>query len=162
MRSYFVKLANVLMLFVLLIGCSNNLNTMVNEQGNEEQQIQKVLEGIYSYEYNSIEPEHQEIINKWLIEAKTNTDQTKMHFYSIANDVDKKDNKKYGYIYAKGYKDFEVTFVYSVDDPKEKGQLHIVGNKGSNDDEVFIKVKYDTRFILGVINSDQSIFNLRK
>ncbi len=150
MKSYLDKLTYILMIFVILSGCSNEFNTSSNEQNNKIQ-IEKMLEGIYSYEYNSIEPRHKELINEWLSDIKN--DPILIHSHSITNG-----NEGYEYLYAKGYKNFEVSFVYSVDDVFNKGRLHFVGNKGSAEDEILVKVKYDTRYVLGTVISDKSLF----
>lgn len=75
-------------------------------------------------------------------------------YHSISN---AQDQYSYEYVYAKGYKKFEITFVYSTDSMEPKGSLHIVGIKGGADDEVLVKIKYDKRYVLGTISSDKTI-----
>ncbi|WP_027084406.1 hypothetical protein [Cohnella panacarvi] len=134
----------IIMLLIATVGCNNrishdNLNTFD-------------LKDIYSVEYNSIETEHIEIITNWLTEARQ--DETYINMHTISND-----QEQYGYEYviAKGVKEFEVTFVYSAGNMNSKGKLHIIGIKGEVNDETFIKIKFNTEYVLGSIISDKSI-----
>ncbi|MGP0586620.1 hypothetical protein [Paenibacillus timonensis] len=140
-------LSLILSLFLLIVGCSNNTET---DDGFN-------LHDIYSYEYNSIESKHHDLITKWMNESRQS--EYPISYHSISND---QDQFGYEYIYAKGYKEFEITFVYSTDSMGPKGSLYIVGIKGETDDEILVKIKYDPKYVLGTISSDQSILSKNK
>lgn len=114
MRCFFV----ILSLLLLTTGCSNNKGT----------QNQKPF--LFSYELNKVEPKHQKEINPWLQTAK-NDPEVKIHLYET------KDGYKYSYV--KGYKDVEVSYIYS----NYEGKLKQRFIKGSNDDEILVEVKYN-------------------
>lgn len=82
--------------------------------------------------YNSIEKEHQEKIDEWLLEAKENNDE-RIYEYSLEG---------YQYYYAKGFKDAEVSFVYSG--RSKKGELKTRLSQGEKDDSVFVRIKYNS------------------
>lgn len=134
------------LVLILITGCSNSSNN-ANEKFFE-------IHDIYSYEYNSIEPEHHDTITEWLNEARQN-DSGGVSIHSISDD---REQYGYKYIVGKGYKEFEITFVYSSDDMNSKGNLHIVGIEGEAHEEAFVKIKYDSRYVLGSIMSDNTIW----
>ncbi|MDG0875695.1 hypothetical protein L5D93_26050 [Paenibacillus thiaminolyticus] len=57
---------------------------------------------LFSYEFNSIEPEHEELINDWLAEAKAESE-TRIHSYKM---------EEFRYSYVRGYKDVKISFIY--------------------------------------------------
>lgn len=84
---------------------------------------------ILSYEFNSIEPEHEEFINDWLAEAKAEPD-TRIHSYEM---------EEYSYSFVRGYKDVNISFIYE----NGEGRLKQRFIKGSDQDEVFVKIKFN-------------------
>lgn len=130
----------------MIVGCSANSTADVKEDTFK-------LQDLYSYSYNSVEAEHAETVNEWLDDARQS--EVKMHIYEIKND---RDPFGYKYVFAKGYKEFEVSFVYPSGASESKGSIHIVGIEGDVDGETFIQIKFDPRYIQGTINSDVSIF----
>ncbi|PZM65366.1 hypothetical protein [Paenibacillus dendritiformis] len=84
---------------------------------------------ILSYEFNSIEPEHEEFINDWLAEAKAEPD-TRIHSYEM---------EEYSYSFVRGYKDVKISFIYE----NGEGRLKQRFIKGSDQDEVFVKIKFN-------------------
>ncbi|MCR8645494.1 hypothetical protein NV379_22920 [Paenibacillus sp. N1-5-1-14] len=114
MRYLFV----IVSLLLLTTGCSNNIVTQ-----NENPFL-------FSYELNKVEPKHAKEINPWLQTAR-NEAEVKIHSYET------KDGYKYSYV--KGYKDVEVTYIYSNFEGKLKQRFI----KGSNDDEILVEVNYN-------------------
>ncbi|WGU95868.1 hypothetical protein QJQ58_06280 [Paenibacillus dendritiformis] len=84
---------------------------------------------LFSYEFNSIEPEHEELINDWLAEAKAEPD-TRIHSYEM---------EEYSYSYVRGYRDVNISFIYE----NGEGRLKQRFIKGSDRDEVFVKIKFN-------------------
>ncbi|MGG3836847.1 hypothetical protein ABEV00_07415 [Paenibacillus thiaminolyticus] len=84
---------------------------------------------LLSYEFNSIEPEHEELINDWLAEAKAEPD-TRIHSYEM---------EEYSYSYVRGYRDVNISFIYE----NGEGRLKQRFIKGSDQDEVFVKIKFN-------------------
>ncbi|MFL1672994.1 hypothetical protein [Paenibacillus dendritiformis] len=84
---------------------------------------------LFSYEFNSIEPEHEELINDWLAEAKAEPD-TRIHSYEM---------EEYSYSYVRGYRDVKISFIYE----NGEGGLKQRFIKGSDRDEVFVKIKFN-------------------
>nr|WP_242069825.1 hypothetical protein [Paenibacillus dendritiformis] len=84
---------------------------------------------LLSYELNSIEPEHEELINDWLAEARSEPD-TRIHSYEM---------EEYSYSFVRGYKDVNITFIYE----NGEGRLKQRFIKGSDQDEVFVKIKFN-------------------
>ncbi|MFD3273849.1 hypothetical protein ACE3MS_27490 [Paenibacillus dendritiformis] len=84
---------------------------------------------ILSYEFNSIEPGHAEFINDWLAEAKAEPD-TRIHSYEM---------EEYSYSYVRGYRDVNISFIYE----NGEGRLKQRFIKGSDQDEVFVKIKFN-------------------
>ncbi|MEF3353852.1 hypothetical protein PV403_11735 [Paenibacillus sp. GYB006] len=107
----------ILSSLLLTIGCSNTVK-----------QNQKPF--LFSYELNKVEPKHQKEIDPWLQSAK-NDPEVKIYSYET------KDGYKYSYV--KGYKDVEVSYIYSNNEGKLKQRFI----KGSNDDEILVEVKYN-------------------
>ncbi|MFC4102329.1 hypothetical protein [Paenibacillus xanthanilyticus] len=108
----------ILSLLLLTTGCFNN----------NYKQNQKPF--LYSYELNTVEPNHQKEIGHWLQAAK-NDPEVKIHSFET------KDGYKYSYV--KGYQDVEVSFIYSNNEGKLKQRFI----KGSKDEEILVKVKYN-------------------
>lgn len=84
---------------------------------------------LFSYEFNSIEPEHEELINDWLAEARAEPD-TRIHSYEM---------EEYSYSFVRGYKDVNISFIYE----NGEGRLRQRFIKGSDEDEVFVKIKFN-------------------
>lgn len=110
-------LSFLISILLILTGCG---------KGQQEQQP-----FIFSYEMNKIEPEHSAVINEWLTDAKNSNVQS-IYSYETPDG--------YKYSYLKGYKDVEVSFIYS----NNQGQLKQRFIKGNENDEVFVQVKYNT------------------
>lgn len=140
----FLQIHLIFCLLFITIGCN----------GNAETDESLDLHDIYSYEYNSIESEHNDLITKWISESRLSDHPISIH--SISNDQQR---YEYHYVFAKGYKAFEITFVFSSDSMDSKGPLHIVGIKGEEDEEILVKIKYDSRYVLGTIISDRRILS---
>ncbi len=87
--------------------------------------------------YNSIEKEHKEKIDEWLLEAKENNDE-RIYEYSLEG---------YQYYYAKGFKDAEVSFVYRG--RSKKGELKTTLSQGEKGDSVFVRIKYNSDLCCG-------------
>lgn len=139
------KFQFIFFLLFIMVSCNGISGTTESNEGFE-------LNDIYSYEYNSIESEHNELITKWMTESRLSK-------YPISSHTISNDQERFGYeyVFAKGYKEFEITFVYSFNSMDPRGSLHIVGIKGEADDEVLVKIKYDSRYVRGTISSDQTI-----
>lgn len=84
---------------------------------------------LFSYEFNSIEPEHEELIGNWLDSAKAEPEM-KIHSYEM---------EEYSYSYVRGYKDVKISFIYE----NGEGSLKQRFIKGSDQDEVFVKIKFN-------------------
>ncbi|MGG4396494.1 hypothetical protein ABEX25_19505 [Paenibacillus thiaminolyticus] len=84
---------------------------------------------LFSYEFNSIEPEHEELINDWLAEAKAEPE-TRIHSYEM---------EEFRYSYVRGYKDVKISFIYE----SGEGSLKQRFIKGSDQDEVFVKINFN-------------------
>lgn len=84
---------------------------------------------LLSYEFNSIEPEHEELIGDWLAEAKAEPE-TRIHSYAM---------EEFRYSYVRGYKDVKISFIYENGEGSLKQQFI----KGSDRDEVFVKIKFN-------------------
>ncbi|MEW9672785.1 hypothetical protein [Ammoniphilus sp. 3BR4] len=104
--------------FVLITGCGTNDDVPF----------------IFLYELNSIEEEHQERVNDWLHGVK-NSNEAKIHSYGIEDGFE--------YLFAKGYKDISVSFIYEDKKGEKKGYLKTDFIKGEVSDTVFLKVKYN-------------------
>lgn len=103
---------------MLTTGCFNN------------KYIQNQKPFLFSYELNTVEPKHQKEIDPWLQKVK-NDPEIKIHSYET------KDGYKYSYV--KGYKDVDVSYIYSNNEGKLKQRFI----KGSKDDEILVEVKYN-------------------
>lgn len=77
-----------------------------------------------------MEPKHLKEIDTWLQTAK-NDPEVKIHSYET------KDGYKYSFV--KGFKDVEVSYIFSNNEGKLKQRFI----KGSKDDEILVKVKYN-------------------
>ncbi|CAH8712935.1 hypothetical protein M5W83_25150 [Paenibacillus thiaminolyticus] len=84
---------------------------------------------LFSYEFNSIEPEHEELIDDWLAEAKAESE-TRIHSYEM---------EEFRYSYVRGYKDVKISFIYE----SGEGSLKQRFIKGSDQDEVFVKINFN-------------------
>lgn len=134
-------------LAAVITGCSNKTDA--------EEAFR--LDDIYSVSYDTIDPQHLEKIGEWLEKARESdaiSPESGISFYTnyIGDD---RSGTHFEYVYAKGVKDIEVTFVYSAD--MEKGSLHIAKIVGGEEDETFIEIKYDPRYVIGSIHSDRRI-----
>lgn len=105
------RIISILLVF-LLIGCASN-------DANKP--------FIFSYEYHSIEPKHNEAVHAWLSDARME-EEIKIHRYELDG---------YNYMYVPTYKDVVITHLYS----EGTGSLKQRFIKGTNDDEVFVKIK---------------------
>lgn len=108
----------ILILLFPITGCSNK-------------DIQNQKPFLFSYELNNVNPKHLKEIEPWLQTAK-NDPEVKIHSYDTIDG--------YMYSYVKGYKDVEVSYIYSNNEGSSLKQRLI---KGSNDDEILIEVKYN-------------------
>ncbi|KJB87237.1 hypothetical protein AZ66_14255 [Paenibacillus sp. E194] len=124
---------------------------MDDEGLGQQEQAKKTLKGIYAYEYNAIEPKHLDEVNKWLGECRANRSDTTI-FYKSYNENESSTEAhapRVNYMFAKGYKAYEISFVYSIDNEENKGQVYIVPIKGRATDEAFVKITYDPRYVFG-------------
>lgn len=62
------------------------------------------------------------------------------------------------YMFAKGYKAYEISFVYSIDNEENKGQIYIVPIKGRATDEALVKITYDPWYVLGTSVAEHQLF----
>lgn len=108
----------IVTLLLITTGCFNN---------SDKKDQQPFL---FSYKLNTVEPKHQTELDPWLQNAK-NDPEIKIHSYET------KDGYKYSYV--KGYKDVEVSYIYSNNEGKLKQRFI----KGSNNDEILVEVKYN-------------------
>ncbi|ANY75230.1 hypothetical protein BBD41_23115 [Paenibacillus ihbetae] len=66
------------------------------------------------------------------------------------------DEYMYNYVYRKGASDYEVSFIYSPDDTRSKGSVHVSGiNHSANDS--FVKIKLINDLSIQVILSDDPL-----
>lgn len=85
---------------------------------------------IFSYEYDSIEPQHEEVINEWLEEAKKSEETPYLFNYEMDG---------YTYLFGKGIRDFDISFLYAED----KGTIKVSYTLAQQDNTVLLKVKYN-------------------
>ncbi|MFF2480987.1 hypothetical protein [Paenibacillus sp. NPDC058071] len=85
---------------------------------------------ILSYEFNKIDPKHEAELQKWLHDAKEDQE-IKIHNIDLDG---------YKYSYVKGYKDVEVSYIHE----RQEGKLKQRFIKGTENDEVFVQIKYNT------------------
>lgn len=126
-----IKIYLAIITFVLITGCSPNSDVPF----------------IFLYEVNSIEEEHQERVNDWLQGVKNSTD-AKIHSYGLEDGFE--------YLFAKGYKDATVSFIYEDKKSEKKGYLKTNFIKGEDTDTVFLKVKYNTLLCCDTIIFDSN------
>ncbi|UCZ51536.1 hypothetical protein LGQ02_11700 [Bacillus shivajii] len=88
---------------------------------------------ILSTSYDSVEPEHEELVDEWLSEIVVKDDSGVLNF-SLKDEG-------YEYIYAKGFNDAEVSFIYH--ERHSKGKLETVLKTGDINDSLLIQVKYN-------------------
>lgn len=131
----------------LLAGCS--AGAVHDETGHSLGRLQD----LYTYELNAAEPEHAEQVEEWLREAKADSEDRQMFLLTIGDD---RSDMAYAYIYGKGYRDYEVTFVYSVDEP-ETGKLHVAGLNQGPEEDAFVKVKFRDSLVDSFILSDDAV-----
>ncbi|WP_374017956.1 hypothetical protein ABU162_28390 [Paenibacillus thiaminolyticus] len=74
-------------------------------------------------------PEHEELINDWLAEAKVEPE-TRIHSYEM---------EEFRYSNVRGYKDVKISFIYENGEWSLKQQFI----KGSDQDEVLVKIKFN-------------------
>jgi len=105
---------------VILNGCSFKQNTDTN---------------IIDYEYLSINEQYSEDVNQWLSNAvKSNDDR----IYSLSS----KDGNIY--VFANGHKKAKVSYLYEDTEGKTNRSLKITLLKGNNNDNVFLKISYNS------------------
>ncbi|UCZ51464.1 hypothetical protein LGQ02_11305 [Bacillus shivajii] len=117
-----------ILIFILIIGF---LLTGCNFTNNSNEGSDKPF--ILSTSYDSIEPEHEKLIDEWLSEIEVKND-SKVFNISLKDEG-------YEYIYAKGFNDAEVSFIYN--ERHSKGKLETVLKSGDIDDSLFIQVTYN-------------------
>ncbi|WP_404356457.1 hypothetical protein LG291_23180 [Cytobacillus firmus] len=98
----------------------------------EEQDINK---NIVEYEYLSKNEQYSSEINQWLNNAMHSEDES---VYSLSS----KDGNTY--VYAKGHKKAKVTYLYEDTEGKTNRSLKVTLLKGNSNDDVFIKISYDS------------------
>lgn len=164
-----MQLRKVLFLIILsfmISSCSlpkqevNDEGLVQHEYQEQQEQAKKTLKGIYAYEYNAIEPKHLDEVNKWLSESRANRSNTTI-FYKSYNENESSTGAhvpRVNYMFAKGYKSYEISFVYSIDNEENKGQIYIVPIKGRATDEALVKITYDPRYVFGTSVAEHQLF----
>ena len=133
----------------MISSCSLPKQELDDEGLGQQEQAMKTLKGIYAYEYNAIEPKHLDEVNKWLSESRANRSDTTIFYKSYDESSTGAHAPRVNYMFAKGYKAYEISFVYSIDNEENKGQIYIVPIKGRATDEALVKITYDPRYVFG-------------
>ena len=158
------KVLTLIIVSFMISSCSLPKQEMDDEgliqleyQGRQEQ-AKKSLKGIYAYEYNVIEPKHLDEVNKWLSESRANRSDTTIFYKSYNENNYGAPEPRVNYMFAKGYKAYEISFVYSIDNKENKGQIYIVPIKGRATDEAFVKITYDPRYVFATSVAEHQLF----
>jgi hypothetical protein len=114
-------------LFVLLL-----IALFILSGCNQEQNTNK---SIVEYEYLSKNEQYSDEINQWLSNAMHSEDE---NVYSLSS----KDGNTY--VYAKGHIKAKVAYLYEDTEGKTNRSLKVTLLKGNRNDEVFIKISYDS------------------
>ncbi|MFF3923144.1 hypothetical protein [Paenibacillus lactis] len=130
---------------LLMTGCSGKEAKVPDL----DQRMTKVI----SYELNQVEPEHSEQVRDWLAKARQTGKEGQFFVHSFGKDTD---DYMYNYVYRKGSSDYEVSFIYNPDDPRNKGSVHVSGISQSANDS-FVKIKLINDLSMLVILSDDPI-----
>ncbi|OOC62597.1 hypothetical protein BBD40_12440 [Paenibacillus ihbetae] len=134
-----------ILLILLMTGCSGK-EANVPDLDNR-------MSKVFSYELNQVEPEHSEQVRDWLAKARQSGKEGQFFVHSFRNDTDE---YMYNYVYRKGASDYEVSFIYSPDDTRSKGSVHVSGiNHSANDS--FVKIKLIDDLSIQVILSDDPL-----
>lgn len=130
-----------------------------------KQEVQKpLLQDIYTYEFDKIEPQHQKLIDEWLQESRADNKKNQVYCFSIGVEEDANDGYKYMYVFGKGYRTFETAFMYSQDNQlnsndtkaqretsqitdEGKGTVYFKGVKGDPTDETLLRIHYNTKYV---------------
>lgn len=151
---------------ILLASCTTPAYSV-----DPKQEVEKtLLQDIYTYQFNTIEPQHQKSIHEWLQQSRANHSKNHIYLYTIDNG-DLKHGYKYMYVFGKGYQTIETAFMYSQDNNKNnnnttikretenitdegKGTLYIKGLKGKATDEVILCIQYNEEYVssIGIVD----------
>ncbi|MGV7116054.1 hypothetical protein [Paenibacillus kyungheensis] len=168
MRQIFINTSIASM--ILLTSCTSTEQPPIVTKSTivqHQQEVEKpLLQDIYTYEFNQIEPQHQKFVDEWLQESHADHKKQQIYFLSLGTDDDPKDGYKYMYILGKGYRTFETAFMYSQDNEhtnasdttsnretsrylkdKGKGTLYVKGVKGEATDEVLLRLHYNPKYV---------------
>ncbi|SYX83336.1 hypothetical protein [Paenibacillus alvei] len=152
------KVLTLIILSFMISSCSLPKQELDDEGPGQQEQAKKTLKGIYAYEYNAIEPKHLEEVNKWLSESRANCSDTTIFYKSYNENSSGAHVPRVNYMFAKGYKAYEISFVYSIDNEENKGQIYIVPIKGRATDEALVKITYDPWYVFGTSVAEHQLF----
>ncbi|MDR9856455.1 hypothetical protein RJP21_22895 [Paenibacillus sp. VCA1] len=131
----------------------------VREMSDWDVYEESTMNTIINYKLNTVEEEHSSEINKWLANARETGEEGQYFTYSYSDNT--KENM-YLYVYRKGYRNYEVSFIYDPSDSNYPGKIHVTGINKDKENDDFVQIQSINDLSIQIILSDESLKNKLK